>query len=605
MKSPLLWLFVALACSTGCAVDPPTPLERDPEHVALSEGSSLDLRLAVAPVELPQRSAGVASLGSAVGAWPEREYASESAVPLDARELQRRLARVGTWVLGGEEALLASEVAGEDAPALLAQAEAEGAELLVRLELLKSRASWIERDGLWWWGNLFLFWGIGVYPMLFVSDEVYAVELLARVEVREVRSGRVLLDQTLAAGHARSLNHPQRGWSVGGLLWLHPYTLDEEDYREVGRALYPHARKDLERQVAQLLSTKLRPKVEPLLPQIRAGALGPRLRALVIGVNGPSAEWDFDHPGPLAGAEQDAADVAKHLRACGVRPVVLSGGAATREAIRANLRRLAEGMRASDRLLVYFAGFGRTDREGLPAWIAADGALTLAPLADELAGVAPPEARIDLVCDASFGALGGGRTFPGGAPLARGSLGVLVEERPWRLLCAARPEQTAVESKAPHPRGLFSEWLLTAAAGAGDRDNDGQLSLREAWGFLVRWVPKEAQDAGAEQRPCMWGGERDAPFFPLRLPEPPNPAPAAPLTPAPEPGADPLTAEEGSATPPPAEATPPASEAAPRDEDEWRLEPAAEAEGEEIPTVPPAPAPEDEIPSAPARGAGE
>ncbi|HBP21312.1 MAG TPA: hypothetical protein DEA08_26430 [Planctomycetes bacterium] len=593
MKSRLLWFFVALACSTGCAVDPPTPLERDPEHVALAEGSPLGLRIAIAPIQLPQRdAAGVAALGSAAAAWPAREYASESAVPLDARELQRRLGRVGTWVLGGEESLLTSEGGAADEVALLAQAEAEGAELLVRLELLKSRASWIERDGLWWWGNLFLFWGIGVYPMLFVSDEVYAVELMAQLEVREVRSGRTLLARTLAAGHARSLNHPQRGWSLGGLLWLHPYTLDEEDYREVGRALYPHARKDLERQVAQLLSTELRQQVEPLLPQIRAGALGPRLRALVIGVNGPSAEWDFDHPGPLAGAEQDAADVAKHLRACGVRPLVLSGAAATKEAIEANLQRLAGGMRASDRLLVYFAGFGRTNREGLPAWIVADGPLVLGPLADRLSGYAPAQARVDFVCDASFGALGGGRTFPGGSPLARGSLGALVEDRPWRLLCAARPEQTAVESKAPLPRGLFSEWLLTAAAGAGDRDNDGQLSLREAWGFLVRWVPQEAQEAGAEQRPCMWGGERDAPFFPLRLPQPPNPAPAAPLTPQAEASPDPLTGD----APAPTEPLAPAEPAPAPTPDEWRLEP----EGDEIPTVPPA-ASEDEIPSAPAR----
>ena len=66
MKSRLLWFFVALACSTGCAVDPPTPLERDPEHVALAEGSPLGLRIAIAPIQLPQRdAAGVAALGSA------------------------------------------------------------------------------------------------------------------------------------------------------------------------------------------------------------------------------------------------------------------------------------------------------------------------------------------------------------------------------------------------------------------------------------------------------------------------------------------------------------------------------------------------------------
>ncbi|MBL4850187.1 MAG: carboxypeptidase regulatory-like domain-containing protein [Planctomycetes bacterium] len=124
----------------------------------------------------------------------------------------------------------------------------------------------------------------------------------------------------------------------------------------------------------------------------------------------------------------------------------------------------------------------------------------------ELAGLLPEGTRVDLVLDASFGAVGGGRTLPSGTRLARASLGVLVKGRPWRLICAARPEETAIERGAPR-QGLFTEWLLALAVGPGDANEDGRVSLGEAWRFLSRWVTPDAREAGAEQRPCIWGGD--------------------------------------------------------------------------------------------------
>ncbi|MBL4843920.1 MAG: caspase family protein [Planctomycetes bacterium] len=438
-------------------------------------------------------------------AWEPREYAIDQ-LPLDAKKVQRRLATVAGLALGSQVALLGGETAADPVSA----AEASNAEVLLKLDLLQSRVSWVGRDGLWWWADLFLFWGLGVWPVVFVPDEVYEYELRARLQAIEVRSGRSVHTEEFSVSYRRSLNHAQRGWSVGGLLWLHPYTLSEEDLAFVGQALWPQVANLLERHVATTLVEEVHPKLKTLLPQIQDGSLGPRLRALVVGLNDSASGEQVR----LDGAERDAESVAEHLRACGVNPTLLSGRAASREGITEALRELAGHLRGRDRLLVYFAGFGTTDSEGKPALVTADGPLPLRELSDGLARWIPPETRVDLVIDASFGALAGGRTLPGGTKLARSSLGVLVKGRPWRLICAARPEETAIEGGAPG-QGLFTKWLVTLAKGTGDANGDGTVSLREAWEFLSRWLTPEAREAGAEQRPCIWGGDYDLPFFPI------------------------------------------------------------------------------------------
>jgi len=543
-----LSLILALGCSAlGCSVSAPPPLEEDPEHAALAS-ERLPITLAVAPIRLPSAKARsefatLSPLDSQVvfpdlrATWPEREYATERGIAFNGPAIQRRLAQVGKWALGAREVSLLSARGDEELLPAMA-ADISDPDLLVELELLRSRCSWVERDGLWWWGNLFCFWGLGALPVVFVPDEVYALEVEARLTVVEARSRKVLLRENFSVSHEDSLNHPQRGWSVGGIFFLHPYTLDEEELQGVATALWPGAARELEVAVARRLRHDLRPQIESLLPEIQSGALGPRTLALVLGVDGPTAEWDFDRPPPLVGAVKDAQQVAGYLREAGIETTLLIGADATRAQIRASLAGLGGRLRGKDRLLVYFAGFGRTDREGLPAWVVADGPLRLRALADQLAAQVTEGAAVDWISDASFGLRGQGRTYPGGVALARSSLGVLVKGRPWRLLCAARPNQTAIERSARGEGGLLTEWLLAAGAGAGDSDNDGQLSLREAWRFLGRWVPPEARSLGSEQGPCIWGTDFDAPFLPVRRPEPAPAAPTAqPQEPAPEPAA--------------------------------------------------------------------
>ena len=512
MVSPLLALAFA-----GCSLAPPPPVEDDVELQALVKKFSeteppLELRIGAAPVRFGARTtlsswgtlAGVAQPSSASAPWEPRDYSA--ALAPDGARLQRRLAALSQWALGTEVRTLA--VADGDPRSA---AESEDLDVMVQLDLLEGRTSWIGRDGVVWWADLFLFWGLGALPVVFVPDEVYGVDLRARLHVTEVRSGRSLLDEEFSVSHQDSLNHPQRGWSLGGLFWLHPYTLDEEDLAPVGAALLPHAQALLERRVAAALVRRARPRLIELFPKIRSGELGPRFRALLVGVNGPATGVQALH---LQGAENDALALEARLQEAGVATQALTGDQVTQAQLESSLRDLAQRTRSKDRLLLYFAGFGHTDAEGLPALVCADGALPLRRLADQLASWAPGEARIDIVLDASFGSLSGGRTYPGGTKLARGSLGVLVQDRPWRLFCSARPEETAIERGVPS-HGLFSHWLLTTLAGACDSNEDREVSLREAWRYLARWVTPEAEEAGASQRPCIWGGDYDLPFLPV------------------------------------------------------------------------------------------
>ncbi|MGE0712929.1 MAG: hypothetical protein AB7N76_04170 [Planctomycetota bacterium] len=537
--------LLVLPLLAGCSVEPPVPLEEDPEFAGWGAGPAVGLRVAVAPVRVardeapeawPAASAAVVASDASPGAWPERDYASDVAASFDRPQLQRRLTKIAGWSLGAEPLLLEG---GASSGAVREAAEQAQSDILVQLDLLQARAAWIERDGAWWWGDLFLFWGLGIPPALLISDEVYEVDLRARLQVIEVRSGRALLQRTFRASASRALSHPQRGWSVGGLLWLHPYTLDDEDFASVSDALLPHALKDLERQVAATLASGLRPMLghDALGQRIRSGSFGPRSFALVVGVDGPQggAPPGPARPTPLSGAATDAGAFAAHLVESGeVLPanrVVLQGPAATGERVCVELRALARRARASDRLIVYYAGFGSTDERGAPAWVLADGPLALAGLTDELAGALPRGARVDLVMDSSFGVPAAGRSWPGGAELAPGSLPALVSGRAWRLLVAASEGEAAVEHKTP-TRGLFSEWLLTAASGAGDGDDDGVLSMEEAAAFLGRWVPGEANEAGAAQHPRLYGAGADAPFLKTRVQaKPAAPAPAPPPAP--------------------------------------------------------------------------
>ncbi len=176
--------------------------------------------------------------------------------------------------------------------------------------------------------------------------------LRASVAVVHARSGRALLERTFVARDEQALNDPQRGWDLGGFFFLHPYTLDDDDLAYVYEALYPHAEKDLERQVTAWLRDALPARLRE--PAVRAlidqgdPALA-RTFALVVGADGPQVR-SLDRPPPLAAAERDAAEVARLLGASGEvaaeRLVRLTGPEATVAAAKADFLAFIQTVKA-------------------------------------------------------------------------------------------------------------------------------------------------------------------------------------------------------------------------------------------------------------------
>ncbi len=549
-----LALTTALVTLAGCSVDPPLPLEADPAHlgVALRADERPHVRVGLAPTLVSLRgpsrrpwapsevevavevaavgsahaaavaSGGVAAVTSGVAerargddgpGLPPREYAW-SPPHVDGPALDARLSTALGWALSGE-ALPRLEGRGDDAARLLRAADDAGLDLLVQAEVRDARAAWVGRAGAAWWVDALVFYGLGL-PLVMIENETYEAALRASVTVVHARSGRALLERTFVARAERALNDPQRGWDLGGLFFLHPYTLDDDDLAHVHEALHPHAVKDLERQAAAWLRDALPARLRE--PGVRAllqhgdPSLA-RVFALVVGAAGPQVS-SLDRPPPLLAAERDAREVERVLRASGDVPaerlVTLTGAEATRGRALAALERLGRRMVEGDRLIFYYAGYGWFDPAG-DASLLLDGEapLSLRALAEHAARAVP--GQVTFVLDTSFGGTGG-RTFPGAPTLPDGALLPLTARPTWRALVASAPGQVAHEDA--ERGGLLTRWLLTGLRGPADADGDGGTSWSELETYARTWVRAESLErAGEAQLPTRVGAADDAPFL--------------------------------------------------------------------------------------------
>lgn len=511
-NDPRGWLsLVAVLGAIGCSIDPPVPLERDPEHRALAR--AIPHRLALAPVTRsylegrPGRTWPTLGAGSDRRAprWASREYTWTA--PVDAKRLRSRFARVLGWAFQREGRVLPL-AGGAEAAALRSAAEALHADLLIDIDVTGCRASWVERDGLAWWGNFALFYGLGI-PIPFIADEVYEVELRARVGVVHVRSGRRILDRRFRVTERRSLNEPERGWTLSGFLFLYPYLLDEDDFGDVQAALYPHAQKQLELAVVRWLATALPKRLNqpPVRELIVAGdPQQARTYALVLGANGPQSDA-VDRPRPLLRAVADAQSVSKtlvetRLVASPSRVSTLVGAGATPAAILAEVRRLGRRMLGNDQLLIYYAGYGRTDGKGNPHLLLDRDTLSLSALASAVRASVPDGAKVGFLLDTSFGGVRG-RTYPGGRQPSTTEMLAALDDASWSTIAASGPRHSALELGSD-PHGLFTRFLIEGLVHQSDAS--GRLRFKALQEFVAPRVDDEARDrVSARQRPQLQG----------------------------------------------------------------------------------------------------
>ncbi len=572
------WLALLLAPLAGCALDPPVQLEHDPEHSALprpnnhlivvapvvevevererreraarvavvtsgsvAATSTADLAAGLAPVG----SAGVATAGSGdfparpsnppLAALPAREVWLNLPTELDA--LQARVIEVTGWALGKPPRALRSSVAlasGEgERDRLLGEAEREGGDLLLEVEVGQSRAAWVDRDGASWWLDAIALYGFGIPTGIFVSDELYEVALPFRARVTHVRSGRELLARSFVARDERSLTDGEAGWTLGGFFQLRPWTLDDADLASVHEALWPHVQKDLERQLSEWLTRELPPRVgSPGGAELLATGDPARARtwAIVAGAPGP-AQTSLDRPPPIPGASVDAEAFAKALYDGGevVEPAgrdrgpaaapapsrltLLRDARASRTSLLAALTALRGKVLGSDRLVVYYAGQGLFDIAGRAALLLDGDTLTIEELAGAIAAAAP-RAEVVIVLDTSF-AGSAGRSHPA-AQVSEPELALRPLQRArWQVLAAAGPKESAQEGAAPG--GALTTWLVHGVQGPADADGDGAVTMGEAERHLQRWlVPDVRERLGAVQRPRRLGDAPEARL--LRVP---------------------------------------------------------------------------------------
>lgn len=526
-RHSLAWLLPLLFA--GCSVDPPPPPEADPELAALvfapaaRPSQRLAVSLSASGLGLPAPAWGVATVGSGaevarvVSSLPAREYAWDASQVDQAGLLAA--AADGLVRAGARVAVRCAGSASADE--LLEAAESGGAELLVHLDLRQARSAWVERGGFWWWFDLAMFYVPGIYPIVLVPDEVYEVSALARVQVVHVQSGRVLLQSDLVGRAEDMLNDAQRGWSLGGLLFLHPWTLDEDDYQTVFEALWPHAQRALEKELLRWLVTELPGSLAGAQELLSKGdPARARTLALVIGAPGPAVQDGLDRPPPLRGASSDAQGVAALLRESGEVArerdlVLLHGPAANRERVLGAARDLAGRLRPGDRLLVHYSGYGLHDARGRAALLLDGTELPLHELAGELARAAAG-VRVTWVLDTSF-AGAGGRTWPG-APVSDPAAALApIRRKGWDGLLASNPGQVALES-GDKPGGALTTWLLQGARGPADEDGDGSISLEEMDHYLGRWLTPEVRERqGALQTPRRLGEARSGQLRLLRV----------------------------------------------------------------------------------------
>ena len=510
---------LVLVVAAGCSVPPALPLEADPTwaHLPLPGGNHA---LAVAPV----RAAAPGDLQS----WPEvtrterrgaparlaeREYALRLAPP--ARELQERLASVAGWVLSqGRPARLLTGPAGDS----------EG----LRLDLVvhEYRVAWVER-GDWWWPNLLLFYGPGLYPVVLIPDERYEVALRATLELVDGASGRPVASERFRVSYERDLNDAQRGWSLSGLLFLYPWFLDDGDLSAVEEVLRSHVAEALMREVALWLRGLVPLDLgvgapdEPGTPAAGEPApalvgAGPRTFALVVVPAGPG---EIPDPSPWTTALADALQ-----EAAGVDGVeVLAGGGATPAALLATLARVGARMRSGDALLVYHGGRGVP--ASAPAALALDrGALPLAQLADAVARAVPSGGRVTFLLDNHVPRL---VRRPGQQSPRNwvGAFGALSRSRDWVLLAAV--DRDARPASAPGPWSLAASLTAALRSGVGRRVSAAALA-EAARGRVPAGAARSVLLRGERHREPLvlpGGGWAPAPET-TAVPPPPPPAPA-------------------------------------------------------------------------------
>ncbi|MBL4846868.1 MAG: hypothetical protein JKY65_15220, partial [Planctomycetes bacterium] len=488
---PLLMLCVVLFA--GCSTYDPGALGEAEELTALGTEWSGDKAhpgsILLAPIEV----------GDLTGPNPR---ASEKVGPLtfDGSALERALAQSLQLVVQPGQRVGLTPI-GQDPKAY---ALAEGYELILRVEVTRWNALFVETTG-WWYPNaLFLGWYFWPFGSWTIADEVYGLDCALTWSLQDTASEKYVgqeqqteevrrtlelfsggpplsrdpTDEEVAHLPRIVLSDGERGLDFFG-TWA-PGSLDPDQWVEVSLLLEPYALRHT--------SVRLAAASAKLLSEDRAkGSRAERFattHAVVVGIGSYGDQ-------PCPGAKADGQAVGDFLR--GVSPLTSSselfkwlpeknlsqllGANATVADVYSSALAAAGRARAEDTLVFYFAGKGRFgEGEGLEALelTCSDGPLSLARLRDALEGAAARRRLILLDCDfKGGGSRGEGEgTFPLDSNALKAALLTLLSTQKGLGLVILGSDPTQERERTQsyafesgQERGLLTTYLVRALSG--------------------------------------------------------------------------------------------------------------------------------------------
>jgi hypothetical protein len=488
MRGLFLALFWALA---GCASNSPPSFDEIEAVRARSEAPPppLPFRAALARIELP----------------PEKPASSQSEAArapaaLDPEEIRRDLAGILARHKVFQRTRLSASFPPEDA----AEALAAGDDLLLRIRIRRAEVFFAGLEGLLYalnWANWWLFWA----SSWFIPDERYALEIDAEVAIQSVRSERTLVSAPLFARAERSLDDFERGLVFPGLPYL-PGWIGAENLRLAASVVRPFALEEIYLGLLNWLDGVFRRRAASLF-----SGDGTTLSVSV----GISRYQDYELHN-LRFASSDAEAFHRALLLFGDIPLknarILRDEAATAEAVRTALEKIASQAGPADEIVFYFAGYLAPGRS--PVFVCFDTAAS----APERGGVSLDEivlrleksrarAALIVIDGALSGGIAGRSLAPIGAPLSFERFEKTAERGPAivALTASAPGDPDGACEVVSLEHGLFTYYLVSAISGAADFDRNREISWEEAMRYAAFEVAAHAELEGKRQRPAVHG----------------------------------------------------------------------------------------------------
>ncbi|MCU0723099.1 MAG: hypothetical protein MUC63_05730 [Planctomycetes bacterium] len=371
-----------------------------------------------------------------------------------------------------------------------------GADFEVALRITNHRVRFHGKNR--WWIPSMVVWFLVLAPSWWIPDETFTADLAVEVAVSESRSGNVLYRKEITASAVQNLNDLDRGWT---LLAIVDDSLEEENYRKAARHLDRTMWNDVVPKVLEAVGVEFPAE----LAKTKWAPEG-TARALVVGVG-------------EEGCQTDAERVAAYLRGPAGIPrenivLVKAGWEEILLALARNpesrpferIRRTLDEWKAlpfpeRDQVFFYFSGQGALMPDGAPAIVTengGEGRVRLTRVLDALARFKDST----VVVDAGFRPQGGARSLPGPEKPDADAFERKIARSASSILLAAPLGAEGLESPKTGT-GVFTDYVLKAAAGRANRDGDKTTSPRELSEYLRSQVKGFALILGREAEPFL------------------------------------------------------------------------------------------------------